>query len=201
MRTLCCACRKPIKMSILTGNEGHELQGKAYACFDCCKLVGFGKGFMGSMGVALMTREEFVQKYEVAVAREHLRQEEKLEADRIVKEQRQAKIDATKRIIGKLINKEDDKDDSDDRYTSVEELTDEELIKKMNEFIVRTPGIVLENEETCFYQGPCQSARLKNVVTGTSGHSNHIGVGGRMSFGIRVGSGTSQRQYNRGTVK
>ena len=197
MRTLCCACGKPIRMSALLGNEGYELQGKAYACFDCCKLAGYGKGFMSSIGIAFMTREEFIQKYKVAVAQEHLRQEEKLEANRIIKEQRQAKIDAAKRVIGKLINKE--LDNTEVRPVSIEELSNEELIKKMNGFMVKNPGIALEDGETCFYRGSCYSVRLKNVVTGTSGRSNHVGV--RTSFGMSLGSGTSQRQYNRSIVE
>ena len=45
MKTVCCACGKVIRMSAILGNEGHELQGKAYACYDCCKKVGYGKGF------------------------------------------------------------------------------------------------------------------------------------------------------------
>lgn len=203
MKTLCCACGKPIKMSILTGNEGHELQGKAYACYDCCKIAGYGKGVMGAMGTACLTRETFVQKYKEAIAQEELRKQEELEAKRKIKEARQEKVESAKKLISSLKTKLGNQTETPESLqksetTSIEMLSDEELIKKCDSFIVKNPGIMLMNEEKCFYQGSCYSARLKNVLTGTSGNS--VRVGGKSAFGMYVSTGTSQRSYDRSTV-
>ena len=203
MKTLCCACGKPIKMSIISGNEGHELQGKAYACYDCCKIAGYGKGVMGAMGTALLTRETFVQKYKEAIAQEELRKQEELEAKRKIKEARQAKVDSAKNFISTIKNKiaeqtNENIEPVEQNTSSIETLSDEELIKKINSFIVENPGIILSNNEKCFYQGSCYTARLKNVITGTSGNSVHFG--GKNTLGMYIGSGNSQRKYDRSTV-
>ena len=203
MRTVCCACGKPIRMSIILGNEGHELQGKAYACYDCCKLLGYGKGFFGAMGTTFITREQFVQEYNDAIARENQRKQDELEARRKIKEARQAKVDSVKKVISSLKNKIDGMTNEASNFVknepvSIDKLSDEELMKRMDAFIVKNPGMPLADGEKCFYQGACYSARLKNVVTGTSGNSVHIG--GRGAFGMYMGSGTSQRNYDRRTI-
>lgn len=207
LKTVCCACGKPIRMSWILGDEGHELQGKAYACYDCCKLVGYGKGFLGSMGTACITREEFVREYNAVIERERLRKQDELEAKRKIQEERQARIEVTKKLIGTLTNKlggavkEETKkiqNKIQNKMLPIEQLPDEELIKRMDAFVVENPGMVLLEGETCFYQGSCYSVRLKNVVTGSGSSSVHIG--GKGAFGIYTGTGMSQRTYDRSTV-
>lgn len=203
MKTLCCACGKTIRMSMLLGQEGHELQGKAYACYDCCKRIGYGKGVIGAMGLALYTREQFVAEYRAAIERENLSKQEQLEAKRRIQESRQAKINTVKNLIDGFSFKTEKVSNADtetkyDESNLVENLSDEDLIVRMNQFVVDDPGLILSDGEKCFYQGICYSVRLKNVVTGTSGNSVHIG--GKNSLGIYLGSGTSQRNYERSTV-
>ena len=203
MKTICCACGKVIRMSSLLGNEGHELQGKAYACYDCCNFIGYGKGFFGAMGTAFITREEFVQRYNDAIEQEKLKKEEELAAKRKIKEDRQAKIESAKKIIANIKNIVDptlnndtpvDKND----HIAIEELSNEDIQSKMQSFIVENPGIILKDGEKCFYQGACYSARLKNVVTGTK--SNTVQIGGKNALGMYTGVGNSQRKYDRNTV-
>lgn len=203
MKKICCACGKIIRMSAILGNEGHELSGKAYACYDCCKIAGIGKGFMGAMSTAFKDRDEFLREYNAAIEKENLRKQEELELQRRLQEERQAKIESAKKAInfvkGKIIGLPNEEPcDSKNEIIPIEELPDEELIEKMNSFIVENPGVMLNSGEKCFYKGPCYSGRLKNVVTGTSGSSLHIG--GKNALGIYMGTGTSQRNYDRRTV-
>lgn len=62
MKEICCACGKKIRFSVLLGDTGERLTD-GYVCYDCCKAAGYGKGFFSSMGLALTTKADFMNKY------------------------------------------------------------------------------------------------------------------------------------------
>ena len=136
MKKICCACGKLFRMSAVLGDEGHRLAGDAYACYDCCKRIGVGKGIFGAMGVGLMGREEFLSRYSVALQEERLRQKEEAEVKRRVQAERQAKIDNVKKGINFLKN-------------TIETVSGKNFEKKETDENINEEEIVMEFEDYC----------------------------------------------------
>lgn len=198
----CLACGK-------TSNKTkgfYEVSGRVgwrYICKECAKEVGVNNfiqaGFQGN--ISLLKKYVNIHpeaQYRLEILEKELKQEKQELLDGIkniaqnIKTKIEQKIDCSNFMPEKLIGV------SKNKNTPIDKLSDEELIKRMDSFIVEKPGIILMEDEKCFYQGSCYSVRLKNVVTGTSGNSVHIG--GRGAFGLYMGSGLSQRSYDRNTV-
>lgn len=69
MKKECCICGK--KISLVLSQNGHELWGKSYACYECCKVLGIGKGMLGAIKATTMTREQFIQEYNAAISEQN----------------------------------------------------------------------------------------------------------------------------------
>ena len=156
MKKECCICGKKINLVLL--QNGHELLGHSYACYDCCNVIGIGKGMLGAIKTATMTREQFIQQYTAA----------KSPVNSVPKKQ--------------------------PVYNS---LSNEELLERIKSYYIENPTLSLKAGEMCYYEGSCYSAKLKNVVTGTTGSSVHFGG---LKNSMYMGSGMSSREYNRETV-
>lgn len=184
----------------------YEVSGRVgwrYICKECAKEVGINNfmqaGFHGNISL--------LKKY----AKIHPEAQSRLEIleDELCQENQEL-IEGVKNIAINIKSKVEKKMDCSNftterlidavknKIASIDKLSDEELIKRMDSFIVENPGIILLADEKCFYQGSCYSVRLKNVVTGTSRNSIHIG--GKGAFGMYMGSGISQSSNDRNTV-
>ena len=184
----------------------YEVSGRVgwrYICKECAKEVGINNfmqaGFHGN--ISLLKKYVIIHpeaQSRLEILEDELRQENKELIEGMkniaknIKSKIEQKIDCSNFTTDKLI------DVVKNKIASIDKLSDEELIKRMESFIVENPGIILLAGEKCFYQGSCYSVRLKNVVTGTSGNSIHIG--GKGAFGIYMGTGISQRNIDRNTV-
>lgn len=160
MKKFCCICSK--KVSTIMSPNGHELQGRAYACYDCCSVIGIGSGLKGTLKTATMTREQFVAEYKAAIAKqESLRYRPKVDK------------------------------------SNPSEMSTKTLLNKLKEYYIENPSLPLKPGEMCYYEGSCHSAKLKNVVTGSTGSSVRFGG---YNNSVYMGSGMSSRTYNRETV-
>ena len=75
----------------------------------------------------------------------------------------------------------------------------EELLeKRLQNMIVKKPGLNLKEGEVCYYQGKANAVYLKNVVIGNTRISSHIG--GKGPTNIYLGSGVSNSNSIRGNV-
>ena len=68
---------------------------------------------------------------------------------------------------------------------------------KLKKYIVAKPGIVMREDEICYYQGKAVATKTKNVVVGTVRNSQHVGVN---AFHVYSGGGTSVSQSIRGDI-
>lgn len=58
----CCACGRMFKYSVRKGT-GQELLKGAYACQECCDLVGIPKGLKGAFKASTYDKVKFLKKY------------------------------------------------------------------------------------------------------------------------------------------
>jgi len=170
MKNECCVCGKGVRFSILLGDTGQRLNDGA-ACYDCCKIAGYGKGVISAMGLALLTKAEFIQQYnDSPKAKKRIR---------TFNSKNQASAQA------RTYN---------DDYSN---LSNEALQKEMSNFIVLNAGINLQHGEVCYFSSECYSVKYKDVVVGTSRSSSRLGGGKK---GLYVSSGISQQTNNRQIV-
>lgn len=169
MKENCCVCGKPVRMSVLLGDTGQRLSD-GVACYDCCKIAGYGKGVLGAIGLALVTKAEFTQRY---YSSPKAKQKEK---------------QSSSRSFDAFQNRADIIDYS--------KLSFEQLQEELGKFVVNS-GINLKSGEICYFATDCCSVKYKDVVVGTSRTSTHFGSGKK---GLYLGSGLSQQTNNRQIV-
>lgn len=166
MKNNCCVCGKTVRFSILLGDTGHRLND-GVACYDCCKIAGYGKGILSSMGLSLITKSEFIQKYYSSPKAQKL----------------------NKTNIPTFFNKP--KTVNIDYST----LSNEQLEENMKNFVISDAGINLQNDEICFFKTECYSMKFKDVVVGTSRSSIHFGGGKRgVNASSGISQQTNNRQ-------
>lgn len=73
-----------------------------------------------------------------------------------------------------------------------------ELEKELKNFIVHNPGMNLNINEICYFQGPANAVHISNTVVGTQNDSVYIGS--RKKSGLKLGTGFSNSQNVRGDV-
>lgn len=64
MRHKCCVCGKSIRFSAFLGNQGQKLSN-GYVCNDCCKKVGCDKAVFETMGLSMLSVDEFKSKFNI----------------------------------------------------------------------------------------------------------------------------------------
>lgn len=170
MKELCCICGKKVRISMLLGDTGHRLTD-GVACYDCCKIAGYGKGVIGAIRLSLVTKSEFTQKYFSSPKGKKMDIVNTLESSSAAQT---ARFNAD--------------------YSS---LSYQMLQQEMSKFVISNAAINLQNDEICYFTTDCYSLKFKDVVVGTSRSSVHFG--GRKK-GLYIGNGISQQSNNRQIV-
>lgn len=72
-------------------------------------------------------------------------------------------------------------------------------MEKLQNLVIKNPGINLKKGEVCFYKGNAKSCHIKNVVTGYKGGNSGVNI--RIAKGVSYHTGGSGKQAIRENVK